>query len=107
MSGKRKTKEVQKEENVTLSGPDLSGKFASGKETVAELLKCKELGITALHIKLRGAGGNKTKMPGPGALSALRALALSGMRIGRIEDVILVPTDNTRRKGGRRGRRLL
>ncbi|KAJ7571327.1 hypothetical protein O6H91_01G159400 [Diphasiastrum complanatum] len=66
----------------------------------------QELGITALHIKLRATGGNKTKTPGPGAQSALRALARSGMRIGRIEDVTPIPTDSTRRKGGRRGRRL-
>ncbi|EXC29377.1 40S ribosomal protein S14-3 [Morus notabilis] len=64
--------------------------------------RCKELGITALHIKLRATGGNKTKTPGPGAQSALRALARSGMRIGRIEDVTPIPTDSTRRKGGRR-----
>ncbi|KDO78153.1 hypothetical protein CISIN_1g039298mg, partial [Citrus sinensis] len=82
--------------------------------------RCKELGITALHIKLRATGGNKTKTPGPGAQSALRALARSGMKIGRIdlegllilglyyisEDVTPIPTDSTRRKGGRRGRRL-
>ncbi|GAY32049.1 hypothetical protein CUMW_288010, partial [Citrus unshiu] len=67
--------------------------------------RCKELGITALHIKLRATGGNKTKTPGPGAQSALRALARSGMKIGRIEDVTPIPTDSTRRKGGRRGRR--
>ncbi|ELW63872.1 40S ribosomal protein S14 [Tupaia chinensis] len=29
--------------------------------------RCKELGITALHIKLWATGGNKTKTPGPGA----------------------------------------
>jgi small subunit ribosomal protein S14e len=55
--------------------------------------KCKELGITALHIKLRATGGNGTKTPGPGAQSALRALARAGMRIGRIEDVTPIPTD--------------
>ncbi|KDN46307.1 hypothetical protein K437DRAFT_268179 [Tilletiaria anomala UBC 951] len=68
--------------------------------------RCKEIGITALHVKLRATGGTGTKTPGPGAQSALRALARSGMRIGRIEDVTPVPTDSTRRKGGRRGRRL-
>jgi small subunit ribosomal protein S14e len=47
-------------------------------------LNFQELGITALHIKLRATGGNKTKTPGPGAQSALRALARSGMKIGRI-----------------------
>lgn len=50
--------------------------------------------------------GNGTKTPGPGAQSALRALARAGMKIGRIEDVTPTPSDSTRRKGGRRGRRL-
>lgn len=68
--------------------------------------RCKELGITALHIKLRGVGGQGTKTPGPGAQAALRALARSDMKIGRIEDVTPIPTDSTRRKGGRAGRRL-
>ena len=68
--------------------------------------KCKERGITALHIKLRATGGNRTKTPGPGAQSALRALARAGMKIGRIEDVTPIPTDSCRKKGGRRGRRL-
>jgi small subunit ribosomal protein S14e len=68
--------------------------------------RCKELGITALHIKVRGTGGNKSKSPGPGAQSALRALARNGMKIGRIEDVTPTPSDSTRRKSGRRGRRL-
>merc|ERR1711872_364485 len=57
--------------------------------------RCKEIGITALHIKLRATGGNKTKTPGPGAQSALRALARSGMKIGRIEDVTPIPSDST------------
>jgi small subunit ribosomal protein S14e len=68
--------------------------------------RCKEVGITALHIKIRATGGNRTKTPGPGAQAALRALARAGMRIGRIEDVTPTPSDSTRKKGGRRGRRL-
>ncbi|KAG4913963.1 hypothetical protein JHK82_054540 [Glycine max] len=71
-----------------------------------QIIVDQELGITALHIKLRATGGNKTKTPGPGAQSALRALARSGMKIGRIEDVTPIPSDSTRRKSGRRGRRL-
>jgi ribosomal protein S11 len=51
-------------------------------QDVAEI--CKTYGINALHIKLRATGGNKSKTPGPGAQSALRALARSGMKIGRI-----------------------
>ena len=73
-------------------------------QDVAE--RIKELGITALHVKLRATGGNKTKTPGPGAQSALRALARSGLKIGRIEDVTPIPSDCTRRASGRRGRRL-
>ncbi|KAG8074875.1 hypothetical protein GUJ93_ZPchr0006g45230 [Zizania palustris] len=38
--------------------------------------RCKELGITALPIKLRATGGNKTKTPGPGVLSLLSELLL-------------------------------
>jgi small subunit ribosomal protein S14e len=87
-------------------------------------VKCKELGINALHVKIRATGGNGPKTPGPGAQSALRALARAGMKIGRIgifspfpfhvlislssllEDVTPVPSDSTRKRGGRRGRRL-
>jgi len=67
--------------------------------------KCKELGIGGLHIKMRATGGNRTKTPGPGAQSALRALARGGIKIGRIEDVTPIPSDSTRRASGRRGRR--
>jgi len=73
-------------------------------QKVAE--KCKEIGIQALHIRLRATGGNRTKTPGPGAQSAIRSLARSGIKIGRIEDVTPIPSDSTRRKSGRRGRRL-
>ena len=69
-------------------------------------VKLKQVGINAIHIRLRGQGGIKTKTPGPGAQAALRALARNGLKIGRIEDVTPVPTDSTRRAGGRRGRRL-
>merc|ERR1712130_759209 len=68
--------------------------------------RCKDIGVTSLHIKIRATGGNRSKQPGPGAQAALRALARAGMKIGRIEDVTPIPTDYTRRKGGRRGRRL-
>ena len=47
----------------------------------------KDVGINAIHIKLRGRGGVESKTPGPGAQSAIGALARNGLRIGRIEDV--------------------
>merc|ERR1712078_925222 len=85
---------------------DESSPYAAMLAAQDVAVRCKELGITALHVKIRATGGNSTKTPGPGAQSALRALARSGMKIGRIEDVTPTPSDSTRRKGGRRGRRL-
>ena len=66
----------------------------------------KDKGISAIHIKVRAPGGAGTMTPGTGAQAAIRALARAGLRIGRIEEVTPVPHDGTRRKGGRRGRRV-
>lgn len=85
---------------------DESSPYAAMMAAQDIAVRCKELGITALHIKLRAVGGTRSKSPGPGAQASLRALARAGMKIGRIEDVTPIPTDSTRRKGGRRGRRL-
>ncbi|KAJ1989843.1 ribosomal 40S subunit protein S14B [Dimargaris cristalligena] len=85
---------------------DESSPYAAMLAAQDAAVRCKELGITALHVKIRATGGTGTKTPGPGAQSALRALARAGMKIGRIEDTTPIPTDGTRRKGGRRGRRL-
>ncbi len=66
----------------------------------------KDKGITNIHIMVRAPGGRGAKSPGPGAQAAIRALARSGLRVGRIEEVTPLPHDGTRRKGGRRGRRV-
>ena len=63
-------------------------------------------GIIGVHVKVRAPGGSKSKIPGPGAQAAIRALARAGLKIGRIEDVTPIPHDGTRPKGGRRGRRV-
>jgi small subunit ribosomal protein S14e len=63
---------------------DESSPYAAMLAAQDVAVRCKELGITALHIKLRATGGNRTKTPGPGAQQALRALARAGMKIGRI-----------------------
>ena len=63
-------------------------------------------GIIGVHIKVRGHGDHHKKAPGAGAQPAIRALARSGLKIGIIEDVTPIPTDGTKRKGGRRGRRV-
>ncbi len=68
--------------------------------------KAKERGLTGIHIRVRAPGGHGSKTPGAGAQAAIRALARSGLLIGRIEDVTPVPTDSTKRPGGKRGRRV-
>jgi small subunit ribosomal protein S11 len=66
----------------------------------------KQRGINAVHIRVRAPGGVKSKTPGPGTQAAIRAIARSGVMIGRIEDVTPLPHDSVRKKGGRRGRRV-
>jgi small subunit ribosomal protein S11 len=63
-------------------------------EVVAE--EVKAAGITGLHVRVRGPGGNRNKSPGPGAQATIRALARAGLEIGRIEDVTPIPHDGTR-----------
>uniref|UniRef100_A0A2K6UFI1 Ribosomal protein S14 n=1 Tax=Saimiri boliviensis boliviensis TaxID=39432 RepID=A0A2K6UFI1_SAIBB len=86
---------------------DLSDKETTCCVTAGMKVKrCKELGITALSIKLRATGGNGTKTPGPGAQSALRTLACLGMKIGWIADITPIPSDSTWRKWGSCGSHL-
>jgi len=112
--------------NTIVHMTDLTGAeticFASGGEFVkADRLKpspyaamkaaqhvanvARDRGINAIHIKVRAPGGSGSKTPGPGAQAAIRALARSNFRIGRIEETTPVPHDGTRKPGGRRGRR--
>jgi small subunit ribosomal protein S11 len=83
-----------------------SSPFAAMKaaNTVVESAKTK--GFTALHIKVRAVGGVGSRVPGPGAQAGIRALARGGFKIGRIDDVTPIPHDTTRKKGGKRGRRV-
>jgi small subunit ribosomal protein S11 len=66
----------------------------------------KEKGVTNINIFIRAPGGHDSKTPGPGAQAVVRVLARSGLRVNRIEDVTPIPTDTTKRRGGRRGRRV-
>ena len=83
-----------------------SSPFAAMKaaNTVVDAAKTK--GFTALHIKVRAVGGVGSRVPGPGAQAAIRSLARGGFKIGRIDDCTPIPHDTTRRKGGKRGRRV-
>jgi small subunit ribosomal protein S14e len=87
------------------SDRDESSPYAAMQAAIDVVNRLKQLNITAVHIKMRARGGTGDKAPGPGAQSALRAIARNGIKIGRIEDVTPIPTDTTR-KGSRKGRRL-
>ncbi|MHB1908369.1 MAG: 30S ribosomal protein S11 [Nitrososphaerales archaeon] len=82
-----------------------SSPYAAMKSATAAADVAKSKGITAVHIKVRAVGGTGPRTPGPGAQAAIRAIARSGFKVGRIEDVTPIPHDTTRRAGGRRGRR--
>ena len=83
-----------------------SSPFAAMKAAKAVVDVAKTKGFTGLHIKVRAVGGVGSRVPGPGAQAAIRALARGGFKIGRIDDVTPIPHDTTRRKGGKRGRRV-
>lgn len=75
----------------------------AAKKAAAE---AQEKGLDGVHIRVRGPGGTKQKMPGKGAQPAIRAITRSALEVGKIEDVTPVPHDSTREKGGKRGRRV-
>ncbi|MCC6012999.1 MAG: 30S ribosomal protein S11 [Candidatus Verstraetearchaeota archaeon] len=85
---------------------DKPSPYAAMMAAMKAAQEAMEKGINAVHIKVRAPGGHKSKTPGPGAQAAIRALARTGLVIGRIEDVTPTPHDTTRRPGGRRGRRV-
>lgn len=91
---------------VVKQAKDQASPYAAQRvaERVADVAKEKE--FVGIHVKVRAPGGNRSASPGPGAQAAIRALARAGLRIGRIEDVTPVPHDGTKKKGGRRGRRV-
>ena len=66
----------------------------------------KERGIRKIVVKVRAPGGSGARNPGPGAQACIRALARSGLRVERIEEVTPKSHDHCRRKGGHRGRRV-
>ena len=83
-----------------------SSPFAAMKASNAVVEVARTRGLTSLHIRVRAVGGMGSRVPGPGAQAAIRALARGGFKIGRIDDVTPIPHDTTRKKGGKRGRRV-
>ena len=83
-----------------------SSPFAAMKAANVVVESAKTKGFTGLHIRVRAVGGVGSRVPGPGAQAAIRALARGGFKIGKIDDVTPIPHDTTRKKGGKRGRRV-
>ena len=83
-----------------------SSPFAAMKAANAVVETAKNKGFTGFHIRVRAVGGVGSRVPGPGAQAAIRAIARGGFKIGRIDDVTPIPHDTTRKKGGKRGRRV-
>jgi len=82
------------------------GPYAAMQAAIRAADKAKERGLLAIHVRVRAPGGHGSKTPGSGAQAAIRALSRSGLKIGKIEDVTPLPTDTTKRPGGKRGRRV-
>ena len=83
-----------------------SSPFAAMKAANQVVEAARTKGFTGFHIRVRAVGGVGSRVPGPGAQAAIRALARGGFKIGRIDDVTPIPHDTTRKKGGKRGRRV-
>ena len=89
---------------VTKKGSDAGGQFAATRaaEMIAEMLAEKE--FDQVIVKYRGAGGTD-----PQCTRCYRSYSCTnscGRQITRIEDVTPIPTNGTKKKGGRRGRRV-
>ena len=91
---------------ITDRDKDKGSAFPAMKAARRAASEAMEKGITGVHLRIRAPGGNKKKIPGQGAQPAIRGLVRAGLRVGRIKDVTPVPHDNSRKPGGRRGRRV-
>ncbi len=91
---------------VVKSAKDESSQYAAMSAANMVGNKIREKGISRLIYKYRAPGGNRSHMPGHGANAAMRAFARAGFKTVRIEDVTPIPHDGTKKKGGKRGRRV-
>lgn len=82
------------------------GRYAATRAAKTAAQEALEKGLTGVHIRIRAPGGHhRQKIPGAGAHAAIRALTKAGLKVGSIKDVTPEPTDGSRPKGGKRGRR--
>ena len=80
--------------------------FAAMRAAYAAAEDARSKGYIGVHVRIRAPGGHKSRTPGPGVQAALRALTRANLKIGSISEVTPLPHDSSRRKGGRRGRRM-
>jgi small subunit ribosomal protein S11 len=80
--------------------------YAAMQAAIKAVNEVKNRGINGLHIRIRAPGGHGSRTPGAGAQAVVRTIARQGIRVGKIEEVTPIPTDTTKRPGGRRGRRV-
>ncbi len=91
---------------IVKSDREESSPYAAMQAAMRAAEEAKEKGVVGVHIKVKAPGGSGSRTPGQGAQPAIRALARAGLRIGKIEDVTPIPHDGTKKKGGKRGRRV-
>ncbi|MFP4045460.1 MAG: 30S ribosomal protein S11 [Candidatus Aenigmatarchaeota archaeon] len=91
---------------VTDKDRDKGTSFTAMQAAKKAAQEAKDKGFNKVNIRVRAPGGHNSKNPGQGAQPAIRAIARSGMRIGKIEDVTPIPHDSTRKPGGKRGKRV-
>lgn len=85
---------------------DGGGQFAATRAAERLADEIKEKGFDQIVVKYRAPGGNRSPATGPGAQAAIRAFTRAGIVVTRIEDVTPLAHDGTKKKGGRRGRRV-
>ncbi len=91
---------------VTDKDRDKGTSFAAMQAAKKASNEARAKGIDKVDIRVRAPGGHGSKSPGSGAQPAIRAIARTGLRIGKIEDITPIPHDSTRRPGGKRGKRV-
>jgi len=69
---------------------------------ISEILK--ELGISALYVRIRAQ--TRAPAPGPGANAVIKSLTRDGFKILNILDTTRMPRGGPKVGGGRRGRRV-
>ena len=83
---------------VGFTGSRKSTAFAAQRAAEDAARKGMDNGLRQVEVFVRG--------PGSGREAAIRAIQGAGILVTTIKDVTPIPHDTTRRKGGKRGRRV-